>query len=204
VMSIGLKDGFFWSEQTLGDYSENTIMREARVAVVKCSDEGADAKGNLTYMLDCTNGTGNSSSRIQLNIVANVDWRWKVGVLYRPEGTYVYTQTETLGGGKCVATGTASGSIVQDHGTMFVRRTRAEEQNARYGYEIRFVGPQFMVNYKSSCRPPYSLPGSLHIFEGIHGPNGSTGMITGQQTNTTCNGAPAGLMKWSFAVPDPK
>lgn len=41
VMSIGLKQGFVWSDQTLGDFSENTIMREARVAVVACEDEPA-------------------------------------------------------------------------------------------------------------------------------------------------------------------
>lgn len=36
VAGVGLKQGFLWSEQTMNNYSENTIMREIRLGVVSC------------------------------------------------------------------------------------------------------------------------------------------------------------------------
>ena len=66
VLAVGLKAGFEWSEQTLADYSENTIMREARVAVVRC-DDAADAKGNMSYAYECTNGSNHQVTTLEAN-----------------------------------------------------------------------------------------------------------------------------------------
>jgi hypothetical protein len=70
-MSIGLKQGFAWSEETLGHYSEDPIMREARLAVVKCGD--ADPlKGNLDWVEECTTGPNPQLNHQLLHLVANV------------------------------------------------------------------------------------------------------------------------------------
>lgn len=205
VMSIGLKDGFVWNEQTLGDYSENTIMREARLAVTKCDDVGTDATGNMTYTSDCTaSASPNSSWREQVSVVANVTWKWKMGVLYRANGTYTYkhTDTKTSRGQSCVDNGVATGSLT-DFGNLKVLRTAEEEANAGYGYDGFFHGPEFTVQYTSSCRPPYTLPGSLHWLPHIRGPRGSTGQISGQATGQSCPTGPPAVLKWNFALDEP-
>ena len=134
VMGIGLKYGFNWSDQTLGDYSENTIMREARRAVVKCGDPG-NANGNLTLESECTTGRNGNDHTVS-KVTADVSWEWQMGVKYLPRGTYNYKSVRTVGP-SCTITSTANGPL-EDTGWLFIfDQARAKELG--YGYEVRFV-----------------------------------------------------------------
>jgi len=73
VLSVGLKQGFQWSEQTLNNYSENTIMREARLAVVPCNDSGM-LDGNIDVLWECTNPWGSQVDHTVVHTVTKMKW----------------------------------------------------------------------------------------------------------------------------------
>jgi len=187
-LGIGLKQGFAWSDQTLGDYSENTIMREARLAVVKCSDPG-NANGNLTLESECT--TQNGKDHTVSKITANVSWEWQMGVKYLPRGNYTYKSVRTVGSA-CTQTSTASGSI-DDTGWLFVfNQERSKELG--YGYEARFVNWPAKVTTSiagnSNCGIAGTNPVDIDWIPVMHGYLGTGGAIEGEMPG-------AGVLPWA-------
>ena len=201
-LSIGLKAGFDWSEQTLGDYSENTIMREARLAVVKCRDPG-NANGNLTLESECT--TQNGKDHTLSKITADVSWEWQMGVKYLPRGTYTYKSVRTVGSA-CTITSTAAGSI-DDTGWLFVF-DQARTKELGYGYEARFVNWPAKVTSthsgNSNCNIDSTLPVDIDWVPVMHGYLGTGGAIEGEMQAPGCASDQFSTLKWSFSVSAPK
>jgi hypothetical protein len=82
VLSIGLKQAFAWTEQTLKDLNEKTVMREARLAVVPCD-------GTWSGTTSVTHGNSNPVYRIkgQVTWVQNTQLSTHTIAVYNPEGT---------------------------------------------------------------------------------------------------------------------
>jgi hypothetical protein len=118
VGAVALKQGFVWSETTLGDYSENTIMREVRLAVVNCGDpipQDKPGEGNVKVEQEwtITGPTGVTEHGITL-IVSKVGLVWNPAVhIYDAICTFTYDQTVTRVGQttKKSATGSGSGGV---------------------------------------------------------------------------------------------
>lgn len=195
VMAVGLKQGFQWSEQTLGDYSENTIMREARLAVVKCEDPG-NASGNLEATSTCNLGPNDVTVS---KIVANVSWEWQMGVKYLPKGNYKYEATRTIGA-KCTEKSTGQGNL-EGTGYLFIFDDPARQKELGYGYEARFVNLPTLVTTTANCRPGYQLPVDIDFVPVMHGLRGTGGNLEGAYTAPN---ACSWSSKWSFAVPPGK
>jgi hypothetical protein len=126
VGSVALKQGFVWSETTLGDYSENTIMREVRLAVVSCGDpipQDKPGEGNVKVEQEwTTTGPDGVIEHGIVIIVSKVSLVWNPAVLlYEAIGTFTYDKTVTRGSSttKKSATGSANGIVkVIDDPTM--------------------------------------------------------------------------------------
>lgn len=203
VMSVGLKDGFAWSEQTLGDYSENTIMREARVAVVKCGDPG-NAAGNLDLVGECQAGPNDHTST---HITADVSWEWQIGIKYVPRGTYKYKSIRKVGNAGCTITSTASGSI-DDTGYLFVFNDPAQIKEQGYGYQARFVNWPAKVTIVaaavSSCGVSTTLPQDIDVIPEMKGYLGTGGSMEGVVKTSGCTADQPWTLKWSFTAPAAK
>jgi len=203
VMAVGLKQGFAWSEQTLGDYSENTIMREARVAVVKCGDPG-NAAGNLDFVSECQAGPRDHTVT---HITADVSWEWQVGIKYVPHGNYKYSSIRTVGNAGCTITSTASGSI-DNTGYLFVFSDPAQIKQQGYGYEARFVNWPAQVTIVaaavSSCGISTTLRQDIDWIPTMHGYLGTGGGMEGVMPGPACKPGQPSTLKWSFSAPAPK
>ena len=201
VLAIGLKAGFAWSEQTLADYSENTIMREARVAVVRC-DDAADAKGNMSYIYDCTMGNTHELTTVE----ASVTWEWKVGVLYLPKGSYKFKHVRTVGG-QCVETKTAQGRL-EGTGNLAVFNNREIEREKGFGYEGRFVNFPMQVTTTNTCGEKeyrnYTAPADFNGLPVFRGTPSAGGQLKGSTPGQSCAGRPGATLTWDFAIPPAK
>lgn len=203
VMAVGLKDGFAWSEQTLGDYSENTIMREARLAVVKCGDPG-NASGNLDLSSECQRGPNDHEVS---HLTADVSWEWQMGVKYLPRGNYTYSSIRKVGNAGCTITSTATGSI-DDTGYLFVFNDPAQIKQQGYGYEARFVNIPAKVTIVaaavSSCGISTTLPTDIDWIPIMRGYLGTGGSMSGEMQGPACKAGQPSTLKWSFSVPAAK
>lgn len=201
VLAVGLKAGFAWSEQTLADYSENTIMREARVAVVRCEDP-TDAKGNMSYIYDCTMGNIHELTTVE----ASVTWEWKVGVLYLPKGSYKFKHVRTVGG-QCVETKTAQGRL-EGTGDLAVFNNREIERERGYGYEGRFVNFPMQVTTTNTCGEKeyrnYTAPQDFNGLPVFRGTPSAGGQLKGSMPGQSCAGRPGATLTWDFAIPPAK
>lgn len=202
VMAVGLKDGFVWSEQTLGDYSENTIMREARLAVVKCGDPG-NAAGNLDMVSECQAGPNDHETT---HITADVSWEWEVGIKYLPHGNYKYSSIRKVGNAGCTITKTAAGSL-EGTGYLFVFSDPEQVKQQGYGYEAHFVNWPAQVTIVaaavSSCGISTTLQQDIWI-PIMHGFLGTGGSIEGVMPGPACKAGQPSTLKWSFSVPAAK
>ena len=201
ALAVGLKAGFEWSEQTLTDYSENTIMREARVAVVRCEDP-TDAKGNLSYRYDCTMGNEHQLTTLD----ASVTWEWKMGVLYLPRGSYKFKHVRTVGG-QCVETKTAQGRL-DGTGHLAVFNNREIEREKGYGYEGRFVNLPMLVTTTNTCGEKeyrnYTAPQDFNGLPVFRGTPSAGGQLKGSTPGQSCAGRPGATLTWDFAIPPAK
>jgi hypothetical protein len=123
VLSIGLKAGFTWSEQALKDYSADTIMREARLAVVGCEDAGT-FNGNVELTRECTTSSGASTDHELTTIKSSVGWKWNPATrYYQSTGTFMYRSDRTFaaaGGGTCTIKQDGMGAIGPMDGSLTV------------------------------------------------------------------------------------
>lgn len=200
VMSVGLKQGFAWSEQTLGDYSNNTIMEEARRAVVKCGDPG-NPKGNLDLLAECQAAPNDNTVT---HITANVSWEWQMGVKYLPRGNYTYSSIRKVG--SCTITSTAAGTI-DDTGYLFVFDDPARQKELGYGYEARFVNWPANVTItasSTSCGISTTLRQDVDWIPTMHGYRGTGGDIEGVMPGPACKPGQPSTLKWAFNIPPSK
>jgi hypothetical protein len=205
VMAVGLKHGFAWSEQTLGDYSENTLMREARKAVVPC-DDPQDLDGNLKYESECTLRNGNATDRTVTRFVGNVTWEWQMGVKYLPKGTYTYSAIRTVGA--CTGKTTAQGSLTGT-GYLFVFDDPAQQKEQGYGYEARFNQIPAVITTTwtgpSGCGINSTLMGDIPwVDEIMHGFQGAGGSIAGSLPGKSCQPGQPSKFSWNFSIPPAK
>jgi hypothetical protein len=188
-MSVGLKQGFVWSEQTLKDYSEKTIMREARLAVVKCEDPG-NIKGNVTVTRECTSSSPSQTDTENGTIVSEVSWTFDpFSRAYVANGTYTFqlTKTSTSNGKTCVYKQTNQGAINGD-GRLMVIDDPASQQALGYGY----LGGGFVaaeVDWTESCQGTAGKgPVTITWLPDIMGFPGTGGVISGTRTKPVCIG----------------
>jgi hypothetical protein len=207
VMAVGLKQGFAWSEQTLDDYSKNTIMREAEVAVVKCEDPGSP-KGNLDWVIDCTTrvtqGSAPPENRLY-HVVGDVSWvrepLWKGGVKYLPQGTYTYSYIRTIDPRHpaCTEKTSAAGSLTNDSGWLFIFDDPMRQKELGYGYEVNFTGIKGLITSDRPCGISSKDTGFIPVPPTMHGFRGTGGSIKGMWSPPTGPGC-SNTVKWDFSV----
>jgi len=208
VLSVGLKQGFQWSEQTLNNYSENTIMREARLAVVPCNDSGM-LDGNIDVLWECTNQWGSQVDHTVVHTVTKMKWVFDpVSRQYVSHGSYTfeYTLTSTAGGITCTDKKFAAGSIANT-GRLLVINDPAYQQVMGYGYSAAgYIEAQVTATY--SCAGTSLLEGrTIDWLPPIKAYQGTGGSYEGEMTNPSCIGnSSTGTekVKWSFSVPPAK
>lgn len=205
VMSVGLKQGFVWSEQTLKDYSEKTLMREARLAVVKCEDPG-DLKGNVTVTRECTSRLGDQVDTELGTIVSQVGWTFDpASRMYVANGSYDYqlTKTATLGGKSCVYKESFKGNIV-GAGRMMIIDDPAMQNLLGYGYSAGGFS-EAEVNWTESCRGTAGTgPVTVTWLPDIQGFPGTGGAVSGTRTRPVCIGDGSSgteTTEFEFAIP---
>jgi hypothetical protein len=194
VLAVGLKQGFVWSEQTLGDYSENTIMREARLAVVKCGDPG-NPSGNLKFDSECT---VSATDHTVTHFVGNVTWVWQAGVKYVPTGDYTYSVLRTAG--TCTEKSSAAGRL-EGTGWLFVFDDPERQKELGYGYEARFNNIPATVAFERSCGVSATLKSDIDWLPVMHGFQGAGGKIEGVAPGNGCRAGQPATLKWSFSIP---
>lgn len=184
VLSIALKQGFIWSEKTLGDYSENTIMREARLAVVACEDPDS-LKGNVDVLSEWTSTwkSGQVDHGI-VHVVSNVSWVWKpMFQQYHSQGTFTYSSIETsnLNGITCTVNRSTTGSLT-DMGVLTTIDDPAVQNMFGFGYSAS-GSVEATVAASYSCEGTSANIGEtidwLPYVTGFPGPGGS---IEGERT----------------------
>jgi hypothetical protein len=206
VVGVALKQGFAWSEHTLGDYSENTIMREARLAVVKCEDPGpVDGNVNVVWECNYTEGGGGTHHEVA-SIVSNVKWVWSTQeMLYVSRGTYKYNYTETSTGTKtCVTTMKSEGSI-DGKGRLTLIDDPTARQVLGYGY-LGGGDVEAQVPASENCTGnSWVGPITIKWLPDIRGFPAAGGSIEGTRTEPTCIGidGPGGteVTTYNFSLP---
>jgi hypothetical protein len=208
VLSIGLSEGFVWSEQTLDNYSETTIMREARLMVVPCDNTGA-LDGNIDVLWECTTTTPTGTDHEVWHIVTNLRWIFDPSEMqYVSQGTFNfdYTYTATAGGITCTGKKSFAGSIANS-GRLIVISDPVVQNLLGYG----FIGGGFISVQVAAT---YSCPGTallenrtIEWLPTITGFPGAGGSYEGEMTVPSCIGnASTGTLKvtWRFSVPSAK
>jgi hypothetical protein len=213
VAGVGLKQGFLWSEQTMNNYSENTIMREIRLGVVSCGDPvplPAAFDGNIDVLWDCTTTTLTQVDHEVIHTVTSVKWVYDPAqMLYTSEGTltFEYTLTQTSGGKTCTNKKTYTGSIAAT-GKLMVWTDPAYINILGYEY-IAGGSLPVDVNVSYDCVTGYAVkePYTIAWLPPIKGFRGTGGSFDGEMTNPSCIGSSSSgteKVKWSFSVPPAK
>ncbi|MDQ3001715.1 MAG: hypothetical protein M3Y08_10700 [Fibrobacterota bacterium] len=206
VLSVGLKQGFLWNEQTLGDYSENTIMREARLMVVKCEDPGK-LDGNVDVVWECTIPWGSQVDHKITHAVTSVTWVWSpMERKYIAEGQYTCENVKTVtGSGRtCTTKGSAGGSL-EASGRLMIFDDPALQAVFGFGYSA--AGQIVTYGTMSDDRGgtyPEKVPLTINWLPNVTGFPGTGGSIEGERTNPSCVGGSATgseKIKYQFSVP---
>jgi hypothetical protein len=215
VAGVGLKQGFLWSEQTMNDYSENTIMREVRLGVISCGDPvplPAAFEGNIDVVRDCTITGPTQTDHTVEHTVTSVKWVFDPSQMqYISQGTltFEYTLTSTAGGKTCTDRKTYTGSIAGS-GRLQVYNDPASINILGYEY-IAGGGVLVDVDVSYSCVTGYAVkePYTITWLPPIKGIRGTGGSFDGEMTNPSCIGTGSIFtgsekVKWSFSVPPAK
>jgi hypothetical protein len=208
VLSIGMKPGFSYSEQTLTDFSANTIMREARLAVVPCKDSTLD--GNIDVVWECTSGIGGVDHVVK-HTQTKVTWVYNpTNNLYYSQGSYIYDYTETItggghNGGTCTIKKTAQGNLGAT-GMLNVITDPAVRQTLGFGYSAD-GNLDVQAAYSNSCDGTTGMvTETVKWLPLIKAYTDSVGSYEGVMTNPSCGGSSSSgseTVKWSFSVPPP-
>jgi hypothetical protein len=212
VAGVGLKQGFLWSEQTMNDYSENTIMREVRLGVVSCGDAvipPGSFEGNIDVVWDCTTTTPTQVDHEVWHTVTKVTWVFDPSIkTYFSQGnfTFEYTFTSTSNGITCTNKKFAAGSI-ENTGSLVVVNDPAIQNMLGYGY---FAAGEINTNVAAT----YSCAGTsvqeqrtIGWLPPIKAFRGTGGSYEGEIINPSCEGSSSSgteKVKWFFSVPPTK
>ena len=214
VAGVGLKQGFLWSEQTMNDYSENTVMREIRLGVVSCGDPvppPAAFDGNVDVVWDCTTDNGYQVDHEVEHIVTKVRWVYDPAVkVYVSQGsfTFEYTLTSTTYEGKsCTNKKTAAGSIGASGRLMIVNDPAAQNVCSCGYYAIGEIATNVAASSTCEGTTPGIEPRVIGWLPLIKAYTGTGGSYEGDMTNPSCVGLSSTgteKVKWSFSVPPAK
>jgi hypothetical protein len=204
ILSVGLKPAFQWNEQTLKNYSESTIMREARLAVVPCDTTAFD--GNIDVLWDCTTTIADQVDHEVVHTQTKVKWVFDpTQMLYVSQGSFIfdYKLTSTAGGKTCTDTKSAAGNIGAT-GRLTIINDPAGQKLLGYGYLARgSINTNVTASY--SCAGTSRLePYTITWLPPIKGYLGTGGSIEGEMVNPSCVGSSSSgteTVKWSFSVP---
>lgn len=203
-MAIAMKAGWAWNEQTLGDYSENTIMREVRKLVVPCSDSTPKLEGNVKVSSVCEEQQSTGTTTTTVEITSTAGWEWSEAMqTYQAKGTYDYVRTVTSVSVKtCIRKETSKGEV---EGTLMW--TTDPDYIRIMGYD--YLGGGFVnteVDWTESCEGTSgTVPEQIDWLPKIQGMSGGSG-IAGEESKPICIGPGASgtqTWKWSFALPAP-
>ena len=203
VLSVGLKPAFLWSEQSLGNYSENTIMREARLAVVPC-DDSTSLNGNIDVLWDCNDPIGPTHTVI--HIVTKLKWVHHPTLNeYISQGTYTFEYTVTYPG--CTDKKSAIGSIGTT-GTLIIINDRYTQDLLGYGYIAGgFLTAKVAATYSCTSNGSGQENYTIDWLPKITGAPSTSGSYEGETTIPWCGGSLATgteKIKWAFSVPPAK
>jgi hypothetical protein len=190
VLSIPAKQAFEWSEKTLDNISE-TLMREVRLAVVRCDDSGL--KGNIDILY-----TDWMQQLEVTHIVTKVNWVLDPGIpcncYYIAQGSYTYEYTLTTESGprKITAAGSIDGTgtlqIINDPNLKIMVGCDYLAQGSLFTHLVNFDNQEYLATIAW-------LPG----IKAYLGPGGSFEGET--REDNTYNST---VIKWSFSVPGAK
>ncbi|GEM_PF-3006809 len=218
VMAVALKQGFLWADQTLSDFSENTIMREARLAVVPCKDTPPPAtSGNVRVHKEreITWGSGPQVDKYVEDIESTVMWVWNPMLRqYNPQGTFTFSRIEssTANGKTCTATYTATGilTLAPPTGSMQVFDDPAAAAILGYGYLAAGEAPVTTSATYAGCGAGPFVPTRDFNVNWLPGVKGFIvdDIIQGDESNLIRNDSPRNApdaekvtLKYAFAVP---
>jgi hypothetical protein len=197
AVSVGLKQGFLWNEETLKDFSENTIMREVRLQVVPCNKDTTVA-GNIDYQWECTEFSG---AYTYIHTVTQVTWVYDPSTnLYNARGTYTFNYKHTASG--CTDTKTATGSI-DNTGTLVTIDDLASQNALGFSYGAA-GGLDAQVAAVYSCPPSSGTERfTVNWLPAIKGAPGSTSFSGKIVNDQACGGDANGTetIIWDFSVP---
>jgi len=207
VMAIGLKQGFVWSEQTLTDYSENTIMREARLTVVACGDP-ANAAGNVDVLTESTyTWKSGQVDTVREHIVSNVSWVWNPAFRqYVSQGDFTFerTETSTANGKTCTTSMSRTGSLTNT-GVLTTIDDLGARQLFGFGYSAGGFVETTVAASHSCPGTSMNIPYTIEWLPNVTGFPGTGGSIEGERTDFPAENFPAEgrtkRVKYQFSVP---
>jgi hypothetical protein len=205
IAGVGLKQGFLWSEQTMNDYSENTIMREVRLGVISCGDDVVPPDsfgGNIDVVWECTDPIGPIHTVI--HVVTKLKWvpRPTLHGYYDSQGAYNFEYTVTSPG--CTEKKSATGSIGAS-GTLIIIDDPYSQNQLGYGYTAQ-GGLSAKVEAIYGCSTNGSGIEDYNItwLPQIYGPPSTSGSYEGEMNIPWCEGSLATgtqKVKWAFSPP---
>ncbi len=205
-MSILLKAGFASSDAALSDFSENTVMREARLAVVSCDSTAPKLEGNVEVTWTCDESYPSGTVNTVVTIKSSVGWDWDSDSRqFWAKGETTYKRVRTSIGAKtCILKEDWKGSLYrQGVLTMFFEPAAVQV----LGYDYLAAGEiRTDVAFTESCEGTSgTMPEVIQWLPDVQGLSAG-GVIAGEKTKPTCIGinGPAGseITKYRFAVPD--
>lgn len=206
VASVALKQGFVWSERTLGDYSENTIMREARLAVVACGDP-QPLTGNVDVLWECTDTW--KSGQIDhetVHTVSDVGWVWDPTLRqYRSVGTYTYASVKTsaLNGKTCTFKKSTTGSLT-DQGALMIYDDSAAQKLFGFAYSASGQVETTVASSDDCGGTAANIPETIDWLPNVTGYPGTGGSLEGVRTSPSCIGdgfTGSQTVTYQFSVP---
>jgi len=205
VVGAALTSGFSSNDATLRDYTNGTIMREARAAVVACDDPGS-LRGNIDVLMTCDSTLGSQTDHETWHTVSSVGWVWNPAAQqYHSVGTTMYEHVHTTmsATGTCTLTETCTGDLT-NQGAIAVIPDQAAAQILGYGYVGG--GNANVYGTRVTTCPANSGPfdDMIEWLPTIMGFPGVGGQIEGMKTEPYCVGTGSSGTKvwtWSFALP---
>ena len=195
IFSIPAKQGFVWSEKTLDNYSENTIMREARLAVVPCDNSWA-LVGKIDVLTERTDDITNENSveHITTNVKWVLDPTFPCACRYVSQGNFTYDYTDIRD--SCTFKGTASGNIGS---TGFLASDPGLQQII--GFDYYAAGQiEIQVDASSNCGDSHTYSKVIDWLPLVKANLGPDSTYAGETSETNISGTTTVKVKWSFSV----
>ncbi len=205
ALSILLKAGFIWNDETLKEYTENTIMREARLAVVSCGEKTDTLPGSVDKLYTCVENTSTGTITTTIHDVTTLEWLWDpVSRTYISKGSYEHERVEVRKAeGTCTRREAIKGRV-DGSGRLVLIKEPAAVAVLGYDYSAGgFVDAE--VPWTSDCGTATSgsVPEQITWLPDVQGiANG--GVMAGNRDTPSCVGNDAKgteVVKWNFVAP---